>query len=252
MIYEKPVFRILGDTTLNVEFGDETSIPLNFRILALDRAIRANPLRGLIETNPQVRTLGIVYNPLVTGSEKLRAFVKDLLASETGVKTLPSRRVTIPALYDDPWSRECAASFGVQNNIEYIAEFNSITVSEVVALHTGSDYWVTGVGFVPGAFMSYAMDPRKKFGALFGRTPINIFEPKQQNRAFANGRVLAKAGDRHRYVSIMQEEYYEIRAAVENGTYECAIEDDVFDVAEYQRLRQLEATGTVGLTRAVT
>ncbi len=132
MIYEEPVFRVLGDTTLNVEFGDETSIPLNFRILALDRAIRANPLQGLIETNPQVRTLGIVYNPLVTGGQKLRAYVKDLLASETEVKTLPSRRVTIPALYDDPWSRECAAAFGVRNNIEYIAEFNHVTVSEVV------------------------------------------------------------------------------------------------------------------------
>jgi urea carboxylase len=284
MIYEEPAFRILGDTTLNVEFGDETSIPLNFRILTLDRAIRANPLNGLIETNPQVRTLGIVYNPLVTSHGKLRAYVKDLLASETDVKTLPSRRVTIPALYNDPWSRECAAAFGVQNNIEYIADLNRLTVSEVVALHTGSDYWVTGVGFVPGAFMSYAMDPRKKFGAplyrtprtwthsrllnfggntstiypfrtpgggqLFGRTPINIFEPKQKNRAFANGPVLAHAGDRHRYVSITQEEYYEIRAAVENGSYDYAIEDDVFDVAGYQDwLRQLEATDPVGLTR---
>ena len=88
-------------------------------------------------------------------------------------------------------------------------------------------------------------------GQLFGRTPINIFEPRQKNRAFANGPVLAKAGDRHRYVSITQEEYYEIRAAVEDGTYDYAIEDDVFDVAGYQDwLRQLEATGPIGLTGA--
>ena len=36
MIYHRPIFRTMGDTALNIEFGDETSIALNFRILALD------------------------------------------------------------------------------------------------------------------------------------------------------------------------------------------------------------------------
>lgn len=284
MIYDWPVFRLLGDTTVNVEFGDETSIPLNFRILTLDQAIRAAPPRGLIETNPQVRSLGMVYNPLVTRPEILRGYVEELLSAQGEIKSLPSRRIIIPAWYDDPWSRECAATFDVRNNIEYIAEFNGISVAEVIDLHTGSDYWVTGVGFVPGAFMSYAMDPRKKFGAplyrtprtwthsrllnfggntstiypirtpgggqLFGRTPLNIFEPEQKNRAFANGSVLARAGDRHRYVAVSEQEYYEIRASVEAGTYEYQIEDDVFDVLAYlDWLKGIEARGKTGLVR---
>jgi allophanate hydrolase subunit 1 len=151
--------------------------------------------------------------------------------------------------------------------MEYIAEFNNITKQQVIELHTGCDYWVTGVGFVPGAFMSYAMDPRKKFGAplyrtprtwthsrllnfggntstiypirtpgggqLFGRTPINIFEPEQKNAVFRDGPVLGRAGDRHRYVAITPAEYYDIRAQVEAGTYEYQIEEAVFDVAGY-------------------
>ena len=52
-----------------------------------------------------------------------------LIAAQGTVETLPSRRVIIPALYDDPWSLECAEAFGVQNNIEYIAEFNDMTVA---------------------------------------------------------------------------------------------------------------------------
>ena len=87
--------------------------------------------------------------------------MKELIAAQGAVSTLPSRRVIIPALYDDPWSRECAEAFGVRNNIEYIAAFNDMSVADVIAKHTGCDYWVTGVGFVPGAFMSYAMDPRE-------------------------------------------------------------------------------------------
>ena len=267
MIYDAPVFRTLGDTALNVEFGDESSIPLNFRILALSEAVRRNPPKGLLETNPQVRALGLVYDPLATTRDRLIATLRELIAAQGAVDRLPSRRVIIPALYDDPWSRECAEAFGVRNNIEYIAEFNRLTVPQVIEWHTSCDYWVTGVGFVPGAFMSYAMDPRKRFGAplyrtprtwtysrllnfggntstiypahvpgggqLFGRTPINIFEPAQKNRVFRDGPVLARAGDRHRYVSISREEYNEIRAAVEAGTYDYQVEDGVFDCAAY-------------------
>ena len=31
MIYDEPAFKTMGDTAINVEFGDETSIPLNFQ-----------------------------------------------------------------------------------------------------------------------------------------------------------------------------------------------------------------------------
>ncbi|MSO70179.1 MAG: carboxyltransferase domain-containing protein [Alphaproteobacteria bacterium] len=267
MIYDEPIVRTLGDVALNIEFGDETSVVLNFRILTLDHAIRQHPPKGLIETNPQVRSLGLVYNPLITTRDALSDHVRALLKGLGAVRSLPSRRVIIPAWYDDPWSRECAEAFGVPHNMDYIASFNHISVPEVIAQHTGSDYWVTGVGFVPGAFMSYAMDPRLKFGAplyrtprtwtharllnfggntstiypirtpgggqLFGRTPLNIFEPAQKNRAFKDGPVLARAGDRHRYVAITPDEYYAIRAKVEAGTYDYEIEEGVFDVAAY-------------------
>ena len=46
-----------------------------------------------------------------------------------------------------------------------------MTVAQVIETHTGCDYWVTGVGFVPGAFMSYAMEPAKVISAPLYRTP---------------------------------------------------------------------------------
>ena len=275
MIYSQPMFRTLGDTALNVEFGDETSIALNFRILALDNTLRTHPPTGLVESNPQVRTLGIVFNPLVTVRDKIIAALTEMIESAGDVGSLPSRKMTIPALYDDPWSRDCAEAFGVRNNMEYIAEFNDMTPGQVIEAHTASDYWVTGVGFVPGAFMSYTMDPRQRIGAplyrtprswtparllnfggttstiypirvpgggqLFGRTPINIFEVEQKNAVFADGPVLAKAGDRHRYRAVSRDEYDEIRAAVEAGNYEYQVEEDSFDCAGY--IAWLESLG---------
>ena len=51
--------------------------------------------------------------------------------------------------------------------------------------------------------------------------------------AFADGPVLARAGDRHRYESIAREEYDEIRAQVEAGTYAYRVEEGTFDCAGY-------------------
>jgi KipI family sensor histidine kinase inhibitor len=275
MIYERPVFRTLGDTALNIEFGDETSIPLNFRILGVDAAIHQSPPKGIIETNPQVRALGIVYDPLSVSRSYLIGALSEFIEAGSEVDKLASRRLTIPALYDDPWSSECAEAFGVRNNMDFIAEFNDMTVAQVIEAHAGCDYWVTGVGFVPGAFMSYAMDPKLRIGAplyrtprtwthsrllnfggttstiypmrvpgggqLFGRTPLNIFEPEQKNAAFRDSPVLAKAGDRHRYIAIMRDEYDDIRAQVETGAYDYAIEEDTFDCDGY--LAWLEEQG---------
>ena len=275
MIYDTPVFRTLGDTALNVEFGDETSIPLNFLILALDAAVRADSPKGVLEINPQVRALSVIYDPLETTREVLVGALQEFLASGATLDRIPSRKVTIPALYDDPWSAECAEAFGVRNNMEFIAEFNDMTVAQVIEAHTGCDYWVTGVGFVPGTFVAYAMDPAKRIGAplyrtprtwtherllnfggvtstiypsrvpgggqLFGRTPLNIFEPAQKNAIFKDSPVLPKAGDRQRYVSITREEYDAIRTAVEAGTYDYEVEEDTFDSASY--IAWLESIG---------
>ena len=70
-------------------------------------------------------------------------------------------------------------------------------------------------------------------GQLFGRTPLEIFDPQERSPAFADGPVLARAGDRHRYESIARDEYDAIRAEVEAGTYEYRVEEGTFDCAGY-------------------
>jgi allophanate hydrolase subunit 1 len=62
---------------------------------------------------------------------------------------------------------------------------------------------------------------------MLGRTPIDLFDPQRRNRVFADGPVLPRVGDRHRYVPIGGEEYEEIRAKVEAGSYEYEIENGV-------------------------
>jgi hypothetical protein len=61
---------------------------------------------------------------------------------------------------------------------------------------------------------------------------VDLYDPEQRTRAFADSPVLPKVGDRHRYVPIGEEEYGEIRARVEAGTYELRTEGGIVRLPE--------------------
>ena len=54
----------MGDAALSVEFGDAISPELNARVVALDLALAAAELDGIVETAPSYRSLLICYEPL--------------------------------------------------------------------------------------------------------------------------------------------------------------------------------------------
>lgn len=267
MLYERPVHRPLGDLYLTVEFGDELSIEQNFLVIGLDRALKDRALAGVRETIPTHRSLAVVYDPAVIRLEALSAVIRGLEEELGELDSIPSRLVSIPIWYDDPWSQECARAHGVGNNIEYLAELNGVSVQDVIAMHSGAEHWVAAVGFQPATYQAVGLDPSKALTApkyerprthtparivciagqitsfypvespggyqLLGRTPIELYDPEQRNPAFRDGPVLPRVSDRHRYVPIDEAAYHEIRREVENGTYEYRIEPGTFSLSEY-------------------
>jgi KipI family sensor histidine kinase inhibitor len=267
MIYAEARYRPLGDLYLTVEFGDELSLPLNFRVIALDSAVKARRLPGVTETIPTNRSLGIVYDPLTVSRQELVAQLQALEGDVQEIDALPSRHVTLPIWYDDPWSRECAAAHGAPNNVEFLAEINAMTAADVIRTHSGTDHWVSAVGFTPACYQAMPLDPSKALTApkyqrprrwtperilciagqltsfypiaspggyqLLGRTPVELYDPKQRNPAFAEGPVLPRVGDRHRYVPIDEATYWEIRREVEAGMYRYQIREETFRLRDY-------------------
>ncbi len=159
MIYDEPIYRPLGDCYLAVEFGDEADLSLNFKVLALADALKKAEVPGIIEIIPSFRELGLLFDRFETDHEALKQAVIPIQAAVADVETLPSRLVELPLWYDDPWSAELAKRFNVQKNIDFVAECNGITVDEVIARHTGTDYWIVCVGFTPGCYFSLPLDP---------------------------------------------------------------------------------------------
>lgn len=267
MLYDEPVHRPLGDLALAVEVSDELRLEHSFRILALRLSLQEDPIPGVTETVPTHRTLGVVFDPLRISYAQLSAAIRVREPELARLRELPSRLVEIPIWYDDPWSRACAREHGVPNNMEYLAEINNTTVQGVVDWHTGREHWVSAVGFQPSTYQTIPLDvsevisapkyerPRKTTPGrivclagqitsfypfespggyqLLGRTPLELYDPLRRLPDFADGPVLPRVGDRHRYMSIGEDEYRKLRAAVEAGTHRYTIEEGVCRLDDY-------------------
>jgi urea carboxylase len=212
----------------------------------------------------------VILDPTITSHTRVGDALRSMIDDLGVVHALPSRRLRIPCWYDDPWGAEIAKRYGVQKNIEFVADQNGITVDEVIRRHTGTDFWVVCVGFTPGCYFSFPLDQRMRLVApkwvtprdytparmlalagfstgaypvaspggyqLLGRLAVDIYEPIPRNAAFPEDGVLLRAGDRMRYFAVDALEYDEIRTAVEAGTYEYDIVEGIFDVDAYREL----------------
>lgn len=228
-----------GDLALSVEFAEEISVEINTRVRALEYLIRQKQVFGVVETVPGYRALLVYYDPAIVGYEALCDALRPL-AAQTESAVLPApRHVEIPCCYEDP-------ELGF--DLERAAERLEITPAELVGLHTGYEYLVYFIGFVPGLpYMDlperltikrldtprtktppgsvsiggtqcciYPVDSPGGFWVL-GRTPLRLYDPG------AAEPTLLRAGDRVRYRAIDRAEFDRLAESVAAGTYTAAI-----------------------------
>lgn len=236
-----PKFLSSGDSAITVEFGNEISAEINACVHALDKALHKKNILGIVETVPTFRSLLIIYDPCITGGEKLKAKITklcgDLEASSEGRK----RIIEIPVLYGGEYGED----------LKDVAEINKLTEDEVVKIHSGTDYLIYMLGFLPGFAYLGGLDPRLHTprldsprtcipagsvgigGAqtgvyplaspggwqLLGRTPVSVFDRQRQEP------ILYRAGDLVHFVPISPAEYEEIARAVAAGTYTVQVEE---------------------------
>jgi KipI family sensor histidine kinase inhibitor len=128
-----------GDSAITVEFSRSIDDAANQRVLALDRLLAAEPVKGVTETVPTYRSLLVHYDPLQIGFDALG---EELLAraQRPVPATAKTRRWRIPVTY--------GGEHGI--DLEDVAKALNITPDEVVARHTAGDYRVAMIGFTPG------------------------------------------------------------------------------------------------------
>jgi inhibitor of KinA len=130
----------LGDRALTVEFGDAIDPALLARVAALDHACAQAALPGVIETMPTFRSLTLIFDPLVTSRTELLPALEALLDTESASEIAPLRRWRLPACYEDDFAPDLAE----------VAQRCGLSADEVVELHSGREYVVYMLGFLPG------------------------------------------------------------------------------------------------------
>ena len=224
-----------GDQAVVVEFGSVIDPDINALVHRTAAAIDASAIDGVLEMVPTYRSLLVYYDPLEVSLPDLQGQISGLALGDDESRD-EFRIVEIPTLYGSEHGPD----------LEFVAENAGMSESEVIALHSGTDYLVYTMGFSPGFPYLGGLDaklhtprlpsPRTLIPAgsvgiaetqtgvypvaspggwrLIGRSPLRLFDP------FASPPTVISAGDRVRFVPLDDAAAYDdIDRQVKEGTY---------------------------------
>ena len=136
-----PRFLPVGDTALTVEFGEAIDPAINAAVIALDLALGAAEIPGIVETVPTYRSLLICYEPSELPFQALVRAVRGLIGENFGRARRVGRCWTVPVAYGPPYGED----------LHEVAETLRLDPKQVITAHSGTEYLVYLVGFNPGA-----------------------------------------------------------------------------------------------------
>ncbi len=170
------VYRRDGDDNVIVEYGDPVlDLGLRMRVHALQEALAAQGLTGVVDLTPGIRSLQIHTDAARLPARSLLPLlqqVEDALPPAAELR-VPSRTVRLPLSWDDPATRLAIERYmhGVRSdapwtpwNIEFIRRINGLaTPEDVREIVFAARYLVLGLGDVYlGAPVATPVDPRHR------------------------------------------------------------------------------------------
>ena len=169
-------YRQAGDRYILLEYGPmELDLRFRFRVHALMEALKAEPVPGVLELSPGVRSLQIKYDGRVIHQ---RALLDHLLALEdrlppADAMRVPTRIVHLPLAFEDEATLDAVRRYAetvrpqapwLPNNVDFIQRINGLESREDVRrIVFETSYMVLGLGDVYlGAPCAVPVDPRHR------------------------------------------------------------------------------------------
>ena len=224
-----PTISPVGDRAISIDFGQVIDPTINRHIRQTIERIKALQLEGIIELVPTYCALLVEYDAMLYSYSEICKIIEPTL--EEGMTNTTNELVTVvevPTVY--------GGEFGP--DLSFVASHNHLSEDEVISIHSGTDYLVYMLGFIPGFTYLGGMDPRiatprlssprtlipagsvgiagEQTGTypsdspggwqIIGRTPVTMYDMSKAQAA------LLKAGDYVRYVPIDESEFQRIKA----------------------------------------
>lgn len=213
-------FAPAGDSALVAEFGREIDDAVNEQVHAMSQWIAAKRIRGIKEVLPTFRSLLIVYDPMKTTYGRLVRQLRTYVPNPAEWTAREKNVLEVPCCYDGP-------------DLEDMEALTGLSREQIIAIHSGVDYKIYMMGFLPGFVYLGGLDPRLHAPRLttprtriepgsvgiggsqtgvypvaspggwriLGVTPLKFYDPKADNP------VLCRAGQYIRFVPISRREY---------------------------------------------
>lgn len=236
---DKPKILTSGDSALTIEFGREISPEINQRVSAVAEMMKKHHIEGVTDTIPAFCSLMVCYDPRILSYAVISEKMRQLLKSEVSLTESEKVIVEIPVCYGGKYGPDMQA----------VASHAGLSEEEVIKIHSGRDYLIYMLGFLPGFTYLGGLDerihtPRLKNpritipagsvgigGAqtgiypldspggwqLIGMTPVKTYDPDREVP------ILLSAGEYIRFVPIDESEFDRIRKLVEAGEYHCTV-----------------------------
>lgn len=166
----EPRYEFGGDDHVFVELDEAMSFDANFQAMAITQQISERDIAGVTEICPANASYMVRFDPDRISPESMVEELKEI-AAETDISEFSweTRIVTIPVLFQDPWTHETLMRFRDRHqdpdgtDLEYSAHINGFdTVEEFIDAFVGAPHMVTMVGFVPGLPWCFQMVPRNE------------------------------------------------------------------------------------------
>lgn len=225
----KPTISPVGDCAISIDFGQVIDPKINRYIRQTIERIKELQLEGIIELVPTYCALLVEYDAMLYSYAEICKIMEPTL--EGGMTDATNELVTVvevPTVY--------GGAFGP--DLSFVASHNHLSGDEVISIHSGTDYLVYMLGFIPGFTYLGGMDPRiatprlssprtlipagsvgiagEQTGTypsdspggwqIIGRTPVTMYDMSKAQAALLN------AGDYVRYVPIDESEFHRIKA----------------------------------------
>ncbi|MDR1906019.1 MAG: 5-oxoprolinase subunit PxpB [Clostridiales bacterium] len=227
-------FFTAGDTALVMEFGNEINDALNANVKSVYDGLIQKPIDGVREAVPTFRSLLVYYRPEKISFESLQKKLADLSVNAVSSVNKSKRVIHIPVAYGGEYGEDMAR----------VSEHTGLSEKEIISIHSGKDYLIYMLGFLPGFPYLGGMDrrlitPRLKnprtripegsvgIGGeqtgiyplaspggwqLIGRTPVKPYDADRKNPFIYN------AGEYIRFFPISADEYRKIES---DAAYVC-------------------------------
>ena len=235
-MYEETKYLTSGEKALVIEFGDKISEEINSKVRAMMIGIDKKNIKGIVEMTPTYRSLMVHYNPLDIDYKSLLNNLKTLESELDNINIPLPKIIEIPTLYGGEYGPD----------IENVSKHNSLSIDEIIKIHSSKEYLIYMLGFTPGFPYLGGMDeriatprlktPRTKISGgsvgiagsqtgiypidspggwqLIGKTPLKLYDVHRDTP------MLLQAGNYIKFVSISEEEYVKIEDAIKNNLYE--------------------------------